>query len=623
MLRGGYMGKMLRVNLTDNTFAEESTSEKFARDFIGGAGFGIKILFDEVSPTADPLGPKNKLIFAGGPFTGTTVPCASRIAVTAKSPLTGAVGMALSGGYFPVELKFAGYDALIIEGRSDKPLYLWINDGKVSFRSAETIWGTKTFDCQQIIKDELRDQNIRVICIGPAGENLSNIACIINERRAVGRKGLGAVMGSKNLKAIAVRGTKEVPVADEQTFKDARSAMNKAMKESQVLYPAFSQTGTGNGVSWMCELGIFPTKNWSATGEWAPVETLGEDVVASRKIGKERCYNCPVGCGQIRLARDGKYAGALTEGPEFESIYSLGGLTGVGNFDAVIAADRLCDELGLDTMSAGAAIGFAMELFERGILTKADTEGVELKFGNDEAMMELLSKIAYRRGLGDMLAEGVKAAATKIGKGSERYAMHVKGLELPGYDVRGAKAQGLNYATSFTGADHNRGYAYQEIFGVPVPYPVDRFAIEGKGKLTKWNQDVSCVTTDCTTMCAFMLDIAFPHFAVQNAADLMTSLTGLKFTPAEVEAVGERVNNLARVFNLLAGFTRNDDTFPERILTEPLKGGNSKGHYISREDLKKMLDEYYQMRDWTPEGIPTEKKLKSLGLDKAAELLWK
>ena len=231
MLKGGYMGKILRVNLTHNTFKEESTSEKCARDFIGGAGFGIKILFDEVSPTADPLGPENKLIFAGGPFTGTTIPCASRIAVTAKSPLTGAVGMALSGGYFPVELKFAGYDALIIEGRSDKPLYLWINDGKVSFRSAETIWGTKTFDCQQIIKDELRDQNIRVVCIGPAGENLSKIACIINERRAIGRKGLGAVMGSKNLKAIAVRGSKEVPVADEQTFKDARSAMNKAMTD--------------------------------------------------------------------------------------------------------------------------------------------------------------------------------------------------------------------------------------------------------------------------------------------------------------------------------------------------------------------------------------------------------
>lgn len=623
MLKGGYTGRILRVNLTDKTFTEENTSEELARNFIGGAGFGVKILFDEVPAGADPLGPENKLIFAVGPFTGTAVPCASRMAVTAKSPLTGAVGMALSGGYFPAELKFAGYDALIIEGSSDKPVYLWIDDGKVSFRSAEILWGTRTFDCQQIIKDELRDQNIRVACIGPAGENLSKIACIINERRAVGRKGLGAVMGSKNLKAIAVRGSGEVPVFDEEAFKEARSVMNKAMKESHVLYPSFSHTGTPAVMDLTCELGIFATKNWSATGQWAPVETLGVEANNSRKIGRERCYNCPVGCSQLKLAREGSYAGTLTEGPEFESIYSLGGQTGVGNIDAVIAADRLCDELGVDTMSAGVAVGFAMELFERGILTKEDTDGVELRFGNDEAMMELLLKIAYRRGLGEVLADGVKAAAAKIGKSAERYAMHIKGLELPAYDVRGAKAHGLNYATSYTGADHNRGYAFQEIFGIPVPYAVDRFAIEGKGKLTKWNQDVRCVTCDCATMCAFILDMALPDIAVQNTADLMKSLTGLEFTAADVEAVGERVNNLARVFNVLSGFTRDDDTFPERILTEPLKEGNSKGQYISREDLNKMLNEYYAAREWTMQGVPTEEKLLSLGLESAAAALKK
>ena len=623
MYNGGYMGKILRVNLTDKTFKEESTSEELARDFIGGAGFGVKILFDEVSPASDPLGPENKLIFAPGPFTGTAVPCASRMAVTAKSPLTGAVGMALSGGYFPAELKFAGYDALIIEGKSEKPVYLWINDGKVSFRSAEELWGTRTFDCQQLIKDELRDQNIRVACIGPAGENLSKIACIINERRAIGRKGLGAVMGSKNLKAIAVRGSREVSVHDPEAFKEARSVMNKAMKDSHVLYPSFSHTGTPAVMDLTCELGIFATKNWSATGEWAPVEALGIEANNSRKITRERCYNCPVGCSQIKLAREGRYAGILTEGPEFETIYSLGGQTGVGNIDVVIAADRLCDELGLDTISAGVTVGFAMELFERGILTAAEADGLDLKFGNDEAMMELLLKMAYRRGLGELLADGVKAAAARIGRGSERYAMHIKGLELPAYDIRGAKAHGLNYATSYTGADHNRGYAFQEIFGIPVPYAVDRFAIEGKGKLTKWNQDVRCVTCDCATMCAFILDMAVPGIATKNTADLMTSLTGLQFTATEVEAVGERVNNLARVFNILSGFTREDDTFPERILTEPLKAGNSKGQYIPKEDLDKMLDEYYEARGWTKKGVPTEEKLKSLGLEKAAEMLYK
>lgn len=621
MLKGGYMGKILRVNLTEQTFKEEETTEELARNFMGGAGFGVKYLFDEVPAGSDPLGPENKLIFAGGPFTGTAVPCASRMAAVAKSPLTGGVGMALSGGHFPVELKFAGYDALIIEGKAEKPCYIFIKDGKVRFRSADKLWGTKTSDCQQLIKDELWDQNIRITCIGPAGENLARLSCIINERRAFGRKGLGAVMGSKNLKAIAVRGSESVPVDDEQAFKEARSVMTGAMKDSEVLYPMFSNTGTVAVVDLTGELGILAAKNWSATGEWVPVEKLGVEANAERKIGRERCYNCPVACSQLKLAREGRYAGALTEGPEFETIYSLGSATGVDNLDAVIAADRFCDELGIDTMSAGVSIAFAMELYEKGILTEADTGGVELKFGNHKAMMDLLQDITYRRGLGDILADGVKAAAERIGKGADRYAMHIKGLELPAYDIRGAKAHGLNYATAYTGADHNRGYAFQEIFGIPVPEEVDRFAYQGKGKLTKWNQDVRCVTCDCATMCAFILDMAVPGIATQNTAALMKSLTGLDITPEEVEAVGERVNNLARVFNKLAGFSREDDTFPERILSEPLKEGNSKGELISKEDLGVMLEEYYAARGWDSEGVPTEEKLNSLGLETAATAL--
>jgi len=621
MLQGGYMGKILRVNLTEQSFKEEDTPVELARQYIGGAGFGIKYLFDEVPADTDPLGPANKLIFAPGPFSGTAVPCASRIAAVAKSPLTGAVGMALSGGFFPVELKFAGYDALIIEGKAEKPCYLSIKDGKVNFRPAEQLWGTRTFDCQQLIKDELRDQNTRIVCIGPAGEKLAKVACIINERRAIGRKGLGAVMGSKNLKAVAVRGSKEVPVYDKEAFRKARSFMTKAMKDSHALYPMFSHIGTPAVLDLTCEMGIFSTKNWSGTGEWVPMEKLGVESNKSRKIGREHCYNCPVGCSQLKLARDGSYAGILSEGPEFESIYSLGGTTGVDNIDAVIAADRFCDELGLDTMSAGVAVGFAMELYEKGILTKADTGGVALHFGNDKAMQDLLLDMAMRRGLGDILADGVKAAAEKIGKGSEQYAMHIKGLELPAYDIRGAKAHGLNYATAYTGADHNRGYAFQEIFGIPVPEAVDRFALEGKGKLTKWNQDVRCVTCDCATMCAFILDMALPGVATQNTADLMQSLTGLSFTSEEVQAVGERVNNLARVYNKRAGFSRADDTFPARIMTEPLQEGNSKGQLISRDDLDIMLDEYYTARGWTKEGVPTPEKLHSLGLEAVVKYL--
>lgn len=622
MLKGGYMGKLLRLNLTTKTYSEESISEELAKDFIGGAGFGVKYLFDEVPAGTDALGPDNKLIFTSGPLSGTSAPCASRMTVTAKSPLTGAVGMCTTGGYFPVELKFAGYDGLIVEGKSDEPVYIWINEGKVSFRSADKLWGTNTFDCQQLIKDELGDQNVRITCIGPAGEALSKMACIINEHRAAGRKGLGAVMGSKNLKAIAIRGNKAVPVASEEDSKEARSRMLKAMKESPVLYSEFSKFGTPMVVEATWGLGIFPTNNYSKTGEWAPIEELGIKGNVSRRVGSEHCYKCPVACSQLKLVRGGPYAGALSE-PEYESMYCFGGMTGVSNLDSVIATDRLCDELGLDTMSTGVTIGFAMELYEKGIITKDDTDGVELKFGNHDAMVSYIRKIAYREGFGAILADGVKVAAAKIGKGAEKYAMHVKGLELPGYDVRGAKGHGLNYATSYTGADHNRGYCFQEIFGIPVPYAVDRFAAEGKGKLTKWNQDIRTATCDCPTMCAFMLDMALPATAAQNAADMINGVTGLNFTPAEVQLVGERVNNLARAFNVREGFTRDDDTLPERILTEPLKDGGSKGQFISKDELKIMLDEYYFERGWTVEGVPTKEKLLDLGLKNAASELEK
>ena len=620
MLRGGYTGKVLRINLTDQSSKAEVLPLEIAKDFIGGAGFGIKYLYDEVKADADPLGPDNKVIFAPGPFSGTTIPCASRMAIVSKSPLTGVVGNSLTGGHFPVEIKFAGYDALIIEGKANEATYIWIKDGDVKFRSAKKLWGMKTIDTQQIIKNELYDQNVRIACIGPAGENLSKMACVINEVRAAGRKGLGAVMGSKNLKAIAIRGSGKVSIADEDKLKTARGVLTKAMKESPALYPKFSKSGTGLGVVGMSDRGIFPAKNFTATGEFLPVEQFGPEAQKLRNMGRESCYGCPVGCSQLKLARTGPYAGTLTEGPEYETFFAFGGQTGVDNIDAVIAADRLADELGLDTISAGGAIGFAMELYEKGILSKVDTGGLDLKFGNDEAMMTLLRQMAFREGLGGLLTDGVRAAAAKIGKGSEKYAMHVKGLELPGYDVRGSKAQGLNYATAYTGADHNRGYAFQEIKRSTVPYEVDRFSIERKGELTKWNQDVRTATCDAPTMCAFLLDLVVAPIATQNTADLMEAVTGLSYTPEEIQRVGERINNLARVFNVKAGFTRADDKLPDRLMTEPLKEGASKGHVISKDDLNAMLDEYYRVREWDIKtGIPTKEKLLELGLGYAAE----
>jgi aldehyde:ferredoxin oxidoreductase len=479
-----------------------------------------------------------------------------------------------------------------------------------------------TSDCQQVIKNELKDQTVRIACIGPAGENLSRIACIVNERRAAGRKGLGAVMGAKNLKAIAIRGTGSVAVASKEKLSQARGKMMGAMKESPILYSEFSKTGTPSNVDNTCALGIFPAKNWTATGEFTPVEKIGVQALKSRNVGREFCYGCPVGCSQLKLAREEPYKGTLAEGPEFETMYAFGSETGVDNADAIIAADRMADEFGLDTISAGVTIGFAMELYEKGILSPEDTGGLSLQFGNHRAMVELLKGIAFREGLGELLADGVKVAAEKIGKGASKFALHVKGLELPAYDVRGAKAHGLNYATSFCGADHNRGYAFQEIFGIPIPYAVDRFASKGKGQLTKWNQDVRTATSDCPTMCVFLLDMALASFATQNTAALMEAVTGLTFSSDDVERVGERINNLARTFNAREGFGRKEDTLPERVMHEPLRHGASKGQVISKDDLNQMLDEYYTARGWNLEtGAPTKEKLVELGLESVADHL--
>ena len=567
-----------------------------------------------MKPGTPALGKDNKLIFAVGPLTATGAPCASRMAVAAKSPLTGAMGMALAGGQFPSEMKKAGYDMIIIEGKAEKPTYISIKDGEVRFHNAAKLMGMMTTDTQLFIKEELNDQNYRIACIGPAGERQVPIACIVNERRAAGRKGLGAVMGSKNLKAIAIRGTKKPTIADAEAFKKARAAMLKSMKDSPVLYPQFSKAGTPMVVDALTEMGIYSIKNWSATGQINMIPGLGRATQDTMIITRNPCYDCPVGCSQVKLVTQGPYAGYLSEGPEFETTYSLGSTVGVDYLPAVIAADRLCDEYGIDTISAGVSIGWAMELYEKGILTKKDTDGIDLKFGNHAAMIEMLRKIAYQEGLGALLGQGTKKAAAKIGKGTGDYAMQIKGLELPAYDVRGAKAHGLNYATSYTGADHNRGYAFQEIFDIPIPEKVDRHATKGKGKLTKWNQDTRAVTCDCATMCAFLLDMAVPAVACQNTADLVNAAAGTKFTAEEIEKIGERLNNVARLFNIGEGFSRKDDTFPKRIMTEPIKAGASKGQLISQQDLDEMLDEYYAERGWDKNGTPTPAKLKELGI---------
>jgi aldehyde:ferredoxin oxidoreductase len=609
---GGFFGKLLRIDLTDRNSSVEDIDGSTLKDYVGGALLAARILYDELEPGRDPLGPENKLVYAVGPLTGTSVPCSSRLNIGTRSPLTGGLASSLSGGFFPVEMKKAGYDVIVIEGKADSPVYISINNDRVRIRSAERIWGLDSQDTQMYLKEELKDQNFRISCIGPAGENLSCISCIMNEARAAGRKGVGAVMGSKNLKAIAVRGTCEVPVADQSALRAMVIEIMHLFKKDEATYGGLSRYGTTATVESTIELGVFPENNWqkSADTNWA--KKAGSQVLEAYNVRQNPCYGCPIGCSWVRMNRHGRYAGLSSEGPEYETIYSLGSSEGINDPEYLIAADRLCDRLGLDTISAGLVTSMAMELVEKGILE--DTGGLDLRFGNQKESLEFLRMLAYREGFADNFADGTRKAAERLGGGTDLYAIEVKGLELPAYDARGLKAMGLNFATSYTGADHNRGYAIQEVFGVSLPEPVERLEIKGKGRLTKWNQDF-CGAFDVPTLCMFPIHGPLLEKSHDIVAKLLTSVTGLNFEAEDVWTLGERLNNLARMFNVREGFSRFDDYLPRRVMEEPLKNGLSEGEYISRKDLDQMLDEYYEARVWDSQGIPKAEKLSELGLD--------
>ncbi|MFA9423747.1 MAG: aldehyde ferredoxin oxidoreductase family protein [Sedimentibacter sp.] len=610
-INGGFLQSLLRINLTDGTIKKEKIEEEMFAKYVGGALLADKILYDELKPHTDALGVDNKLIFFTGPLTGTDAICASRMGVATKSPLTGTICNSFSGGYMPVEIKYAGYDIIVIEGKSDEPVYISINNDNVKIKSAKQYWGINAIDTQVYMKEELKDQNYRIACIGPAGENLSLLSVIINEQRAMGRKGVGAVMGSKNLKAIAVRGTRKVPVADSAMLKKGIDMFAQCLKESPIAYSVFSHIGSSSGLSATQASGALPIKNFSATGTDEYESYIGGEALGEYKIRRNNCYRCPLGCAQVRMVQKGRYAGIATEGPEYETIYSFGSMLCIKDPAFIIAMDRLCDELGIDTISTGVTIAMAMELYEKGLLK--DTDGLDLRWGNCEAVEQLVRKMAYREGLGGMLSDGSRKLGEKLGGDAPYYAMQIKGLELPAYDPRGLKAQGLNLATSYNGADHNRGYAFQEVFGMPIPYPVERLATKGKGILAKFNQDF-CGTYDVATLCEFPTQLAMPHCAQEVVAIQLSGVSGIKFTADQVWTLGEKLNNITRMFNVREGFDRTDDTLPKRFITEAITDGLSKGETVSQQQLDEMLDEYYEARGWDKNGIPTESKLIELEL---------
>ena len=605
-----YAGKILRVNLTTGKVSTEPLGEKLAKDYIGGIGLGIKLLMDNSKPGTDPFDPDNPLIYMTGPLTGTLGPTGGNsYAVVSKSPATGCVANAEAHGFFGPDLKRAGYDAVIITGKADKLSYLWIDDDSVKIMNAEHIKGKSPYETDMQIRAELGDYYIRVSAIGEAGEKLCRIACIINDEfRAIGRTGMGAVMGSKNLKAVAIRGTRDVNVADMEGFKEFVKMIYERMKGPATK--KYKTLGTPENVLVLNSLSALATRNFT-NSQFEGAEKVSGEYLNEHYVKKiVGCATCGMRCDHIAVVPEGPYKGA-TSRLEFECLWSMGPLCGVDRLDAIIEAMRIVNEYGMDGISIGVVVAFAMDCYEHGVITKEQTDGIDLRFGNSEALIAIIHKIGKREGwLGNALAEGVARAAEIIGGDAYKYACHIKGLELPGYDLRTLKTAALGFSVSFRGACHLRNGAYSP----DVKGKVNRFKIEpGRGKMIVPDGNVYNVI-DSLIVCKFSRGTYYD--GNKDLAKYYTLATGIPMTPEELDKAGERIENLARLFNIREGKgTREYDTLPWKIENTPVpEDGPAKGAVVSEEEFQVGLDDYYAARGWTLDGVPTVEKLEELGL---------
>ncbi|MBI4283625.1 MAG: aldehyde ferredoxin oxidoreductase family protein [Chloroflexi bacterium] len=603
-------GRLLRVNLSTGKMVTESVPEEVARDFVGGRGYGIRYLYQELAPDVEPLSEDNKLLLLTGPLAGAGAVAVSRWMAVTKSPLTGAFARSVGGTDFGAWLRFIDYELLIIEGKADRPVYLHLTRDGGTIEDAAEIWGKDTKVTQEWLTQQ-HGRNTRAVCIGPGGEKLVRYAAIVSGRRTAGRCGTGTVMGSKNLKAVAITATRHLQLFDKAAFDELAKEQTKIVLASKA-FQNHREWGTTRTQNVTNEMGVYPVRNFRHGQETGYEEITGEEYRKLR-TGKFGCYACPARCGMAHRVTTGVYAGAYSEGPEYETIWAFTGNTDATSKEATIAADELCDDLGIDTISTGCAIGFAYELYEKGILTKGDTDGLELKWGNHQAMVTLVKKIGNREGFGNILAEGVARAAASIGKGAEACAIHVKGLELPAYEPRGAKTQGFNYATSNIGASHCFGYAAQDIFGAIEPRPSDRFAEEENADLVVYNQN-GTAWRETGIICAFASGWGW---VTPLYSKMLVAARGIDQLADNdhLLSVGERIYSLERAFNVRQGFTREQDTLPQRMLTEPLHTGKAPGEGQVVRNQDKFLDRYYQLRGWTKDGVPSAKKLRELGLD--------
>ncbi len=596
---GGYCGKLLRIDLTSGDVSTEPIDLDIARKFIGGRGLGTWYLSREVDPQIDALSPENKLIIATGPVTGTRAPASGRYMVVTKSPLTGTVACSNSGGYWGPELKFAGYDAVIVEGKAPRPSTITIRDAEVRVHDASDHWGKLVGETTDALLEAFGDPKARVLAIGPAGEHLSPIAAVINDKyRAAGRSGVGAVMGSKNLKAIVVRGSGTVEAAEPEAAAQLVTSYLKRLKEDGITGQGLPTYGTAILVNIINKSGIYPTENFQKAYFPPADQVSGEALAETYLTGKDVCYRCPIACGRY-CEVDGVEGG----GPEYETLWAYSADCGVSDLAAVIKANKWCNEYGLDTISAGATIACAMELYAKGILKAKDVDGPPLEFGSGEAIVEWTRKMGAGEGLGAKLAQGSYRFAEMYG--AAELSMSVKKQELPAYDPRGVQGHGLEYATSNRGGCHVRGYLISaEILGVPEK--LDPFSLEGKAVWCKGFQDLTAVI-DSLGVCLFT------SFALgaDDYCDLFNATVGAELSTDELVAAGERIWNLERLFNLDAGIGPDQDTLPKRLLSEPILEGPAKGHV---HQLGELLPEYYKERGWSEGGVPTDEKLAQLAL---------
>jgi len=619
---GGYMGKWLEVDLSAGVVRERILDETLARRWLGGNGFGVRFLWDHVGAAIDPLSPDAWLMIATGPLVGTAWPCSGRTEAIAKSPLTGIYGDSNAGGFFGPELKRCGYDLIAVHGAASTPTLLAIDGRGPRLEPADTLWGRDTLETEQAIRVRFNDPGMKVAVIGPAGENGVRFASIqATPNRSFGRCGLGAVLGSKKLKAICVRGTHDIPLADAESFTKVAREMHARIRANP-LYPTVSRYGTASLVLLANEIGRFPTRNFQ-NGEFEDASLISGEILRDRFwVRDQGCHACPIRCDKVYRIESGPRQGLEVSSLEYETLNSFGSNVGCADIEAILEANDLCDRLGMDTISAGRAVSFAMELQERGKLPHSVRQGLDLAWGQSKSMLKLVRMIAARDGLGDLLADGVRQAAAALGEGCDEYAIHVKGMEIPAQDGRAQQSMGLAHITSNRGADHLKAFPTIDETGVPdevarrygpeyLPEMADPHATRHKPFLVKDGEDFGAVV-DAVGVCKSGGTFVMAEIYWDELVQGLRLSTGWDIDEAELREIGERITNQMRCYNALHGISRSDDRLPQRFTCEPSPARGAQGELARAEE---MLDEYYRLREWDPvDGWPLSKTLERLNL---------